>query len=364
MNSNNTTLHVSQLFRLMMLFELGSALVFPLNSDAKEAAWISTLLGMLLGLVLFTVVCYILKDHPYQPFTVVLESLIGKVLGKTLAFLYTLFFIYQATRQFNDFALLMNVSIFEETPLLIIHLMMVLAISYVLSLGIVALARTGEIFYLVMFVMIVLASLFIMVSGVLDVHRLMPILGDGVSSILQSFPKALNFPFSEVIAFAMFTPYLKRSDSLLRTGIVSLMISGGVLTWITVLNISVLGVDIVSQSFFPFLMSIGEVNISDFIQRLDAIAVMMLIIGVFFKASIFYLAAVIAVSHLFKMSDYKKILLIVGTTIFLSALIVSPNSSHHLQEGLVSDQWLIYLPFEITIPVILAMGIWIYKKLA
>ncbi|WP_193726720.1 GerAB/ArcD/ProY family transporter [Paenibacillus guangzhouensis] len=131
--------------------------MFPLNLDAKEAGWISKLLGMAAALIFYAVFCYIARDKPRQPFTVVIEGIIGKVPGKILASLYTLFFIYQASRQFNDFALLMSVSVFDQTPIIMIHAMMVVAIGYVLALGIVVLARTGEIFYVVMMSMIVLS---------------------------------------------------------------------------------------------------------------------------------------------------------------------------------------------------------------
>ncbi|WP_339318803.1 GerAB/ArcD/ProY family transporter [Paenibacillus sp. FSL R10-2734] len=362
MRNNQNVMHFSQLFRLMVLFELGSALVFPLNVEAKEAGWISTLLGMALALLFYVVFCYIARDNPRQPLTVVIEGIIGRVPGKILAFLYTLFFIYQASRQFNDFALLMNVSVFDQTPIIMIHAMMVVTIGYVLSLGIVVLARTGEVFYVVMLSMILLSSVLIVVSGIVDLERLMPILGDGVGSILMSFPRSVNFPFTEVIAFMMLTPFLKERGSLLRTGIISLIFSGLILAWITALNVSVLGVDILSQSFFPFLMSISEVNISNFIQRLDVIAVMMLIIGVFFKASIFYAASVVAVYRLFHMTSYRTAVLLVGMVTFLSAIVISPNSSHHIQEGLISNQWFIYLPFEMTIPVLLGGWVWLRNK--
>ncbi len=36
----------SQLFILMVLFELGSALLVPLAIDAKQDAWLAILLGM------------------------------------------------------------------------------------------------------------------------------------------------------------------------------------------------------------------------------------------------------------------------------------------------------------------------------
>ncbi|PGK31755.1 spore gernimation protein KB, partial [Priestia megaterium] len=45
----------SQLFILMVLFELGSALLVPLAIRAKQDAWLGILLGMLGSFILFLV---------------------------------------------------------------------------------------------------------------------------------------------------------------------------------------------------------------------------------------------------------------------------------------------------------------------
>jgi len=45
----------SQLFILMVLFELGSALLVPLAIRAKQDAWLAILFGMLGSFVLFLV---------------------------------------------------------------------------------------------------------------------------------------------------------------------------------------------------------------------------------------------------------------------------------------------------------------------
>ena len=42
-----------QLFVLMVLFQMGSALLVPLAMDAKQDAWLAILLGMIVSFVLF-----------------------------------------------------------------------------------------------------------------------------------------------------------------------------------------------------------------------------------------------------------------------------------------------------------------------
>jgi len=44
-----------QLFILMVLFELGSALLVPLAIDAKQDAWLAILLGMVFSFVLLLI---------------------------------------------------------------------------------------------------------------------------------------------------------------------------------------------------------------------------------------------------------------------------------------------------------------------
>ena len=45
----------SQLFILMVLFELGSSLLVPIAMDVKQDAWLAILLGMVGSFVLFLV---------------------------------------------------------------------------------------------------------------------------------------------------------------------------------------------------------------------------------------------------------------------------------------------------------------------
>ncbi len=54
----------SQLFILMVLFELGSALLVPLAMRAKQDAWLAILLGMVCSFVLFLVYHKLYSYYP------------------------------------------------------------------------------------------------------------------------------------------------------------------------------------------------------------------------------------------------------------------------------------------------------------
>jgi spore germination protein KB len=69
-----------QLFVMMVLFELGSALLVGLGMDAKQDAWLAILLGWAGGLVLFTVYGSLFRQYPDLPLTGYLQAIMGKYL--------------------------------------------------------------------------------------------------------------------------------------------------------------------------------------------------------------------------------------------------------------------------------------------
>ncbi|MEH7558504.1 GerAB/ArcD/ProY family transporter, partial [Priestia megaterium] len=93
----------SQLFILMVLFELGSALLVPLAIDAKQDAWLAILLGMVCSFALLLVYHKLYTYYPDLLPTEYMQRILGKVLGTVIAFVYILYFMYDASRVLRDF---------------------------------------------------------------------------------------------------------------------------------------------------------------------------------------------------------------------------------------------------------------------
>ena len=77
-----------QLFVLMFLFELGTALLVPLAIEAKQDAWLTILFGMIGGFLLFFVYYGLYQYYPDSLPTEYIQKIIGKVLGRLLAFFF------------------------------------------------------------------------------------------------------------------------------------------------------------------------------------------------------------------------------------------------------------------------------------
>lgn len=352
-----------QLFALIILFELGSAIVISLGIEAKQDAWIAILLGLTGSILLYFIYYYLFRQYPNLTLIEYLEKILGKYLGWFVGFLYSLYFIYIASRVLRDFEDLALTAILPETPVFVVGLLMILTIVYVVYAGIEVLARTGE-FYFLIFLLIgfVVNSLFV-VSGEIEVKNFLPILGEGWMPVLTTaFPTVLTFPFGEIIVFTMLLPLLNDKKSALKVGIIGLVISGFLIVFSTMMNIAVLGVDIVERSTFPLLSAIGKIRIGEFLERLDALAVVSLIVGLFFKISIFLYAGVVSVSHLFKVKKYQSILLPISIIVLVSSISIAENFSEHLKEGLEVVIYYLHLPFQVYIPVLLLVITLIKKK--
>lgn len=342
---------VIQLFAMMFIFELGSALVVSYGATAGKDAWLAILLGMCGGILLFFIYYSLFRQYPNLPLTGYAREIFGKYLGWVIGLLYTVYFLYEAARNLRDFGDLLLSSTLTETPLLAINIMMVLSICYVLYLGIEVLGRTTEVFIVILIFLGATGNLLIYVSGNVDLRNLQPFLENGWTPILTTaFPLLTFFPFGEMIVFTMLLPYLNRGELTKKVWIFAVLSSGIILSYTTSLDIAVLGVGEVERSTFPLLSTIGKVNLLEFIQRLDALVVLTFLITMFFKISILFYGAVIGMVDLFKLENHQQMLLPAGFILIFLSMVIASDFAEHIEEGLNVIQYPLHFPFMVVIP--------------
>lgn len=343
-----------QLFTLIVLFEIGSAVVVGLGMKAKQDAWLAILLGMICGLVLYLMYNYLFYKYPKLPLTVYIEKLLGKFLGRVLALIYILYFIYIASRVLRDFGELIITTTLYETPLFVVNFLMILLIGYGIYLGIEVLGRSGEILFVVMILLSLLFIFLVFASDLPKLKNLQPVLENGFRPVLTTvFPLTLTFPFGEMIVFTMLLPYLNKPSKSLKLGLYAMIFSGLFLSFVITLNISILGPDGAANATFPLYNSISKVNVGNIIQRIDLIAVFTLIIGGFFKIAIFSYASVIGLGELFNTNNHKKLVLPVCSIILISSILIASNFVEHIEIGLDKVPYYLHIPLQVVIPFLL-----------
>ncbi|MFC7063386.1 GerAB/ArcD/ProY family transporter [Halobacillus seohaensis] len=351
-----------QLFVLMLLFELGTAIVVSPGISAKKDAWLAVLLGLIVGLLIFLVYYALFRLYPDLSLIGYTKKILGKYVGGVIGILYLFYFLYIAVRDLRDFGELLSASTYTYTPLFVINAIMILTIAYVLWHGIEVLARTGEIFFVILMLIGVVGTTMVLVSGRIDVNQLRPILEEGWGPVLSALPVTSTFPFGEMIVFTMLLPYLNRPQIGIRVGWSAMGISGILLIWVVAMEIAVLGVHIASRTAFPLLSAIGLIDMTGLFQRLDVAVVLTLMIGGFFKIAIFFYAALISATELFKVSKYNRLIFPFSIIILISSMTVANNFVDHIKEGLEIVPYYVSLPFQMGIPLLLLAIAWIRKR--
>lgn len=343
-----------QLFVLLLLFQLGSALLFPIGIEANQNAWLAILLAMLGGFLIFFIHYGLFLFYPDVLPTTYVQKIVGKWLGKALAFLYIVYFVYLAARVLRDFGEMLAVVGYPDTPLIVNHALMIFVVVYTIRKGIEVFARSGEIFIILIYFMAIVGFVLVVLSGLIDLGRLKPVLENGIWPVAKvAFTQVVFFPFGEVFVFAMIFPYVKNRKKVKSVSLFALGLSGVNLAISMAINISVLGVSEVSRTQFPLLATIQSIEIAEFLERLDIFFMLSLIIIGFFKLGLYCYIAVIGMADTFNIEKPSRLVFPIGFLVLFFSIAVASNMEEHMVEGQKVVPLYFQLPYQIIVPLIL-----------
>lgn len=353
-----------QLFCLIILFEIGSTTLFALGIDAKQDAWIVIILSAIIGIILILIYTELQKHFPENNFIEIVIKLLGKFIGMPLSFLYGLFFIYSSTRNLRDFSELMKITFLAKTPLYVVHIVIMAVMVYILFLGLIVLGRTSELMLPIFLFFILSTFMLVFISSQVDLKELLPVLDNGIEPILYaSFPMVVNFPYGEAFAFSMLWCYTSSKKDIRKVSIWAIVAFSLLLISSTIVIICTLEVNYASISTLPLLEVIKMIDIGNILTNLDAIGVIILFIGGFYKTIIFLYAAVVSFATLFKIKPTSKWLIIVCAIFETWLSIVFESSySYHIWLGHKVSLPYIHNTFQIIIPPLLLIICWLKIK--
>ncbi|WJH35149.1 spore germination protein [Paenibacillus sp. CC-CFT747] len=358
-----------QLLSLIILFEMGSSIVLGLAVQAKQDAWLAILVGLLGGLALLTLYVCIQKLCPGMTLTQCFVKAFGGYIGRPLAFAYCVYFLYLSARVLRDFGALLLTSALPNTPMSAVNLIMIIVILYGAVLGIGTLARTGEIFLFICILVAVLGVIVLFFSHVVKPENFLPILENGWGPVLSTaFPQTVTFPFGEVIVFTMFTPYLVHTSGAIRTAYRAMIISGLILAFVTALNIAALGTYGLTNAVFPLLKTSALMKVGNFLQRLEAFTILLLIVGGYFKTVLFFLGGGIGLSELLfggkPGHSLKGMYGVLALAVWSVSLLMARSFPEHAKIGLDVVPRYVHIPMQMILPVLLLLTLYVRKQIA
>ncbi|MDD7795937.1 GerAB/ArcD/ProY family transporter [Clostridium sp. 'White wine YQ'] len=353
-----------QLFCLMVLFEIGSTIIFGFASEAGRAAWISVLISAFIGLLINLLYLYLMKCNPELTLVEWFPKYFGKWIGFTIAWIYVLEFMYDGGRMLQDLEILVPTTILLRTPSIIVQLIFMIVIVYALYGGLEVIGRLGEIFLPVILLLSTIEILLILFSDAVHIQYLKPFLDKGLKNTLNSvFPLGITQTFGQTIEFTMIWPEVRDQNKLIKSTLLATLFSGIFIALLDVLAIMVVGATTFSRSKLPLYRLIRTISIGDFIENLDSINVLFFLTTAFFKLFIHVFCAIKGVQKLLYTRNKNKTIIPVSLIVFYLGTNMASSDPEHLETGLKIVPYNLWFPLFYIIPILLFVFILIKKFL-
>lgn len=358
---NNNCINRRQLFMVMVLFQLGSSLVIPLAISAKQDAWIAILVSMLGGTLLSILFTYIyIKNEGRMSFEKIITKILGKYLGRIVVFGYIMFFIYIAARVVTDFRFLIGTTILYQSPTWILTILVITPMIYGCYRGLESFTRASEIFFIIVVLTLLFTYVFVFMGKLPELSNLKPVLGKGWGRVINAiFPVGISIPFGETVAFIEFYSKVNNNykDAIRKPVILSNVVSGFILSITMVVNIMVISVPIVENATFPLLLTVSSIKIGNFFERLDILAIILLMIGGFYKILIFFYTSVEMLKDLSNLPAKRRssIVIFLGIIIAVLSTFMTRNIVQHYYVGLELVPKYMHVTFLLMVPLILGI---------
>lgn len=340
-----------QLMILAAFITIGdSILVLPAIPAllAKRDAWISALIGLAIGLLIVYLFVRVGKLNPKLTYIELNKTILGKWIGTIVAVLslgYVLLNISTVLRGVGDFTVS---QIMPDTPIEAIFILLLLLVIMGVRLGLETIARVAEIFFpwfILLFIILVVS-----LAPAIDIRNVQPVFDNGIKPILHGSIACAAFPFMELIVLMSIFPHVNRPEKIGQGIFIGALLGGIMLFIIISLSILVMGVGPTERLLYPSYDLAKRINIGDFFQRIEAILALLWLITVFFKLSMYLYAFSRGISQLFKLKDYRMLLLPIGMSIIVFSLMIAPNIIYY--NKVIANYWA-YL--DMTVSVFLPM---------
>src|SRR5213080_2486759 len=115
---------------LVFMFALGSAaILLPsiIVSIAKQDAWISVLLSIIVDISFILLWDHLSKKCPNQSIIQYSEQILGKWLGKMVGFVYVWYFLFLSSLVLHNVGAFITTNILVQTPMQFVHIIFMLS---------------------------------------------------------------------------------------------------------------------------------------------------------------------------------------------------------------------------------------------
>ncbi|NOU62514.1 GerAB/ArcD/ProY family transporter [Paenibacillus sp. LMG 31461] len=310
-----------QIFWIVFSFQSGNTLLLTISPTIKEAqqdAWIGGIIAGVLGLFIAYVSTKLSLLFPGQTIVQYSQVILGKWVGKLIMIPYFIQWysvLGVILKEFSDFTI---ATLLPRTPVWILTITMVLLLIYITYIGgIEGIGRCGEL--LGPFIVIMLILILPLNIPVMDWTRILPIYEDtGIGHIFKGALSPLSF-FGEVCMLTMLVSFMKQPLEAPVRAMLGLGAACFLFIVSTLFVIMVFGPGLSAKMTHPFFDMVRFISFGGFIENIDVVIVLIWIISVFIKMSIYFFISCYGTAQWLHMKDWRKLIWFVAPIVLIQS---------------------------------------------
>lgn len=267
--------------------------------------WLSPLYAGIMGLLAVWIAISLGRLYPKCTLIEAGTSILGKWGGWLIGLSYVFYLPHLTGVVISQYGQFINGNALPRTPSFIVTGTLVFVCALNVRSGIEVIGRSSQIFTTLFVVL--LAVLFVLLTGELDLAELLPFGERGLAASLKGAfgPSAW---FSEYIAIAFMLPYVRDRNKAWSKCNMSVLFVTLAMTMTNLVCLFLMG-DLTDSFIYPVMIAARYITIADFMQHLEALVIAIWISGIYVKISVFLYIFSVVVAQWLNLKDYRPIVM-------------------------------------------------------
>ncbi|MCL6610488.1 MAG: spore germination protein [Peptococcaceae bacterium] len=309
----------TQLTFLMVWTIVSTGILFlpvTISRHVVQDAWLVAVFFAIGGLPMALVLSNLGLKFPEQTVIQYSQDILGKTGGKAVGLVLIWWFVTTNAITIRELAEFI-VTVMPKTPVVVVGGVMILMTSFTLKSGLEVLGRVSEALFPVLFFSITLVIILVFKEA--DFKNLLPVFDNGVLPVIRATMTPVSYA-GELVTMLMLVPFLNRSRAARKSSVLAILLVGAIGLQIESLSTAVFG-ELRKELLLPHFSLIQWISIANFIERLDAIFMGLIIVSIFLKIAVLQYCSVLSIAQWLNLRTYQPLIIPVGViTLALSVL--------------------------------------------
>lgn len=292
----------------------------PAVNEAKQDAWISTFIAMVVAILIMYFATKVNLLHPTETLIEIIQTILGKWIGKIIAISFFIMWYTVTPIIMRQSTEVIKEMLLPRTPIFIIVFPMVVLAAYATFQGLESIARCSEIVGPVMF--LVYTVLVVLILKEIQWKYVLPIYSNtGVLPILKGALSPASFLCGSISMIMMLAPFMVEPNKAPSRGMWGISLAGIFLTIVTLVVIATLSPNLTAKQWYPAFEAVRFISVENFIQNLDAVIVVVWLSSSFIKFTLFFFITCYGTSQWLGIKNWRNTIWVIAPFIYILALV-------------------------------------------